>query len=290
MDFYNYTTGRDWTRQHAGRMPFLESPEQYYKEAMDSCLSRGEIQACAQFNSELNWELARRPYYNLWPSVIPLLTRLNLDLDARLIQLPMPSLCLRLPKENNPLTFDWKGEQRSIHCMLLSDINDKQGISILIDVGEHEFGFPVYTYRNFRRGEGLTVEAAIRELKIDWSAELGVIVPETLTMDCVRLCCTLCLLENDPSIISPDVLSADRAKYERTPEARFVDKARRRGKIGWDVGRSIEMIPHIRRPHPALVWTGHGRAVPKIIWRKGSVIHRDVVQKLPSGFLKPENK
>ena len=28
-------------------------------------------------------------------------------------------------------------------------------------------------------------------------------------------------------------------------------------------------MPHYRRPHPALVWTGHGRAVPRIVLRKG---------------------
>jgi len=33
-----------------------------------------------------------------------------------------------------------------------------------------------------------------------------------------------------------------------------------------------------------LVWTGHGRAVPRIVPRKGSVVHREVVEKVPSGF------
>ena len=76
--------------------------------------------------------------------------------------------------------------------------------------------------------------------------------------DCVRLCCSLCLLENDPSIISPDVLSKDRVKFEQTGDQKFVDKAHRRGKVGWDVGRHIEVSPHYRRPHMALVWTGSG--------------------------------
>ena len=44
------------------------------------------------------------------------------------------------------------------------------------------------------------------------------------------------------------------------------------------------MIPHYRRPHMALVWTGHGRAMPKIVPRRGSVVHREAVEKLPSGF------
>jgi hypothetical protein len=118
----------------------------------------------AQFLAQLR-EKARRPYYDMWP----MLTRLNLDLDSSLIQLPLPALCIRFPKDpgRNPFKFDWKGEE--------------------------------------------------------------------VTTDCVRLCCSLCLLENDPSIISPDVLADDRAKYEASGDQRYVDKARRRGKVGWDV-------------------------------------------------------
>lgn len=34
----------------------------------------------------------------------------------------------------------------------------------------------------------------------------------------------------------------------------------------------------------ALVWTGRGRAVPKVVPRRGSVVHRELVKKVPSGF------
>jgi hypothetical protein len=116
------------------------------------------------------------------------------------------------------------------------------------------------------------------------SADMGVQIPETLIDDCVRLCCSLCLLENDPSVIEPDVLTKDRDKFEASGDERYVDKAHRRGKIGWNVGRRIEVAPHYRRPHMALVWTGHGRTVPKIVPRRGSVVHRELVEKVPSGF------
>ena len=39
-----------------------------------------------------------------------------------------------------------------------------------------------------------------------------------------------------------------------------------------------------RRPHMTLVWTGHGRTVPRIVPRKGSVVHREVVEKVPMGW------
>ncbi len=36
-------------------------------------------------------------------------------------------------------------------------------------------------------------------------------------------------------MIEPDVLSKDRDKFETSGDARYVDKAHRRGKIGWNV-------------------------------------------------------
>ena len=175
--------------------------------------------------------------------------------------------------------------------MLLGEINDGKGISVLIDIGEvmPEIGFPIYSYRNFRRRDGLTVEHALGELKKDWSAELGIAIPDPLINDCVRLCCTLCLLGSDSEVISPDVLNDDRAKFEQTGDEKYVDKAHRRGKVGWDVGREIEVAPHYRRPHMALVWTGHGRALPRVVPRRGSIVHREVVEKVPSGFGGQEN-
>jgi len=218
-----------------------------------------------------------------------MLTRLNLDLDSSLIQLPVPALSVRFPKDKNALTFDWKGEAVQIRSILMGTINDGRGLSILIDVGEvvgdgKDFGVPIYTYRNFRRQKGLTVEEALGELGSDGFAELGVQIPNELVADCIRLCCSLCLLENDPSVIEPDVLSKDRGRFEGSGDQKYVEKAHRRGKVGWNVGRQIEVVPHFRRPHMALVWTGKGREVPRIVPRRGSVVHREVVEKLPSGF------
>lgn len=118
------------------------------------------------------------------------------------------------------------------------------------------------------------------------AADIGIPVPNSLIDDCVRLCCTLCLLENDPEIISPDVLADDRAKFDETGDQRYVEKARRRGKVGWGVGRRIEVIPHYRRPQMMLAWTGVGRAVPRVVPRRGSVVHREVVERVPSGFMR----
>jgi hypothetical protein len=285
MDFHNFTTLREATK----RSGVNETADDFYRTAYAEAVAQGSGQFYGQLHVEREWEQAHRPYYSVWPSIVPMLTRLKLDLDSNLIHLPLPALCVRFPKEKNPLTFDWQGTETPIRCMLMGEINEGRGLSILIDVGEmmgdsREFGIPIYTYRNFRREPGLTVEEALRELGINELAELGVQIPLELVTDCVRLCCSLCLLEDDPSVIEPDVLSKDRGKFEQSGDEKYIAKAHRRGKVGWNVGRRIEVAPHYRRPHMTLVWTGRGRAVPRVVPRRGSVVHRELVEKVPSGF------
>jgi hypothetical protein len=287
MDFHSYTTMRDWTRRVDPDDRPAQDIDQFYRRTLKDAVDMGSAQFFAQMLNERDWEKARRPYYNLWPSIIPMLTRLNLDLDSDLIRLPLPALCVRFPKEKNPLTFEWKEKEVPVRCIMMGDMNEGKGLSVLVDIGEvmGEIGVPIYTYRNFPRKPGLTVEQSLASLGTKGLfAEIGVQVPNSLILDCVRLCCSLCLLENDPSIISPDVLADDRAKFEANGDQKFVEKAHRRGKVGWNVGQQIEVAPHYRRPHMALVWTGHGRAVARIVSRRGSVVHREVVEKVPMGF------
>ena len=72
--------------------------------------------------------------------------------------------------------------------------------------------------------------------------------------NCLRLCVMLCLLADDPEVISPDVLASDRRKYEhRGSEHGYVDRAHRRGKVGRNVDQKIEVMPHFCRSHSNLV-------------------------------------
>ena len=93
---------------------------------------------------------------------------------------------------------------------------------------------------------------------------------------------------HDPELIIPDVLNKDRDKFLNANDElrlKLIDRAKRRGKFGFTLGRDLEKIPHVRRPHPALVWTGVGRKIPKIIMRAGSIVHREKIEKVPTGYL-----
>ena len=287
MDFFTYTTLRDWARRTTPEDRISNDIDAFYGKALHDAYQMGSGQFMGQMLNERDWEKSKRPYYNVWPAIVPMLTRLNLDLDSSLIRLPLPALCIRFPKDEakNPLKFDWKGKPVPIRCILMGYINNETAISLLMDIGETmPLGVPIYSYRNFPRKEGLTVEQSLAGLRGDKFSEIGIQMPNELVLDCVRLCCSLCLLENDPEVISPDVLADDRSKFDQSHDQKFVDKAHRRGKVGWDVGRHVEVMPHYRRPHMTLVWTGHGRAVPRIVPRKGSVVHREVVEKVPMGW------
>src|SRR5271157_939721 len=161
MDFFSYTTMRDWARRAMPEDRFTNDPDGFYSRVFADAARIHSGQLLGQGKNERDWERLRRPYYNVWPAIVPMLTRLDLDLDSSLIQIPLPTLCIRFPKdvEKNPLKFDWKRTTIPIRCILMGYINEETGISLLIDIGETMTGnVPICSYRNFPRRSGLTVE------------------------------------------------------------------------------------------------------------------------------------
>jgi len=125
---------------------------------------------------------------------------------------------------NNPLAFRWDDQPFEIRSILLIDIGETMENS--------PFQVPLFTYRNFPRREGMTVEQALASLGWGVTADMGVQIPETLIDDCVRWCCSLCLLENAPWVIELDVLSKDHNKFEASGDERYVDKFVTRTSLG----------------------------------------------------------
>ena len=118
--------------------------------------------------------------------------------NSDLIHLPMPSLCIRLPEDpaKNPLKFDWKGEHIHICSILMGDLYQGKSMSLFLDVGETLPGrYSAHPCLNFHRRPGLTVEQALANLAWVSIDEDSVAVPRALMTDCLRLCCTLCLLD-----------------------------------------------------------------------------------------------
>lgn len=292
MQFYEYKTTRDLFNK-LGKV--AESAEEFYKRQFQIAVKQFRSKSCAfQMVDERLWEMNNRPYYNVYPTIAPMLLNLSLKVDTSFIKLPFPAFCIRLT-EKSPLHFQWGGDDWHIRSILAGPSHLQAGGEIFngmvlwVDTGEVSAWFdgtpfPVHTYINLPLTKGMTLEESLNKLPWDPSATRSMMIPNEIRVACAKLVCTICLLDNNPELIEPDVLSADREKWEATRDPKYIEKAKRRHKFGFNVGRGIEVIPHVRRPHPALVWTEKGRTVPKIVMRRGSVIHFDKVKQVPTGF------
>jgi hypothetical protein len=107
--------------------------------------------------------------------------------------------------------------------------------------------------------------------------------------DLKRLGFSILLMERNPELFEPDILAKDLPQYnsaDAVGKQRLEDRAfRRRGQRGWHLGRKLETIPHYRRPHPALYWTGKGGKTPRVIFRSGAIVNREILTKVPTGRL-----
>jgi hypothetical protein len=246
------------------------------------------------------WKSDNKPYYLVYPKIFPALAGLDLSrVPAHSLassDAPM-HLLLRMPE--NAFVYDGL-ELRTVYVSVQriadsrdavteNEPSDDLGPDVVVglDFGETcDLGIlPIYTMRTFALGQN-SVTDQIREKSMHPSAQEGIVAPDDMIHDAVSLACAVRLLGSDPDLIEPDILSSDRDRYENAaPETRqrLIDKAQRRGKRGWRLGRAMSVSPHFRSAHPALVWTGTGRTIPKIVMRKGSVVHRKAVTKVPTG-------
>ena len=104
---------------------------------------------------------------------------------------------------------------------------------------------------------------------------------------------------NNPDLLQPISLSKDREKYEKTLDPKLIDKAKRRGVFGFDVGKIFEdeeqieenmkraggtVAPHYRKSHLAWQPHGPGNSLRKLILKKGSHVNLDKAKKVPMGY------
>lgn len=294
MKFHDYQTHYSFYKKmgffNAHMMPWQE----WYINTLKNAVASNDRVSTSLLKMEYNWCSDLQPYYNIWPAVIPTLLRLNLALSTSYLKPPKQDLLIRLPVEKNPIYFEWNNKRYDIRTILMTEIAIVQkgcpGVGMWIDFGEEIEGHPILSYRNISCDGKNSLEDEVEMLPMHWGETVGIQMPIETTKNCIRLCCTLCLLENDPEVITADVLNKDKVKFENTGDEKFIEKARRRGKVGWDIGKKITVSPHYRIPHSCLFWTGEGHAIPIIKIRAGTIVHRKIVETIPTGHLMLEEK
>ncbi len=230
--------------------------------------------------------LERKPYYRVYPSLVTPFVRLDLakvtcsslqmptGLSSLLIQLPShPSLKVQTQALQNVLiTFDERQQDATkwLNVFIQSTRNDSEG--------------PYNSIFRFEKSDATILEM-VRSIteRVSIGSAQGQPALEVLEAG-LKVMAVCLLLEDDPQLIVPEVLTDDQRRWEETLDPKYVQKAHNRGKIGWTIGREYEVIPHWRRPHLARVWTGKGRSIPKVVMRAGAIVHRKQVESIPTGF------
>lgn len=247
-----------------------------YKAAVDSAEDRLEH---LSLYSEAHWWESSRPYYNVFPSMLDSLSKLNID------KLPFSVFH---PQRERFLAIQFPVDYETF------------GIAAIL-VGFHEW--PI----------GCSVSVRLQHTNVDTLH--GVNTPDTtdLVFNCTseysespvgnaelkgqwnsaadwarKIVYSVLLMEHDPDFFEPHVLTADQTKFDnaKSEEHRqaLINKAvKKRGRRGYVIGRQMETIPHFRRPHPALRWTGKGGKIPKVVMVKGSIVHRSKLTQVPTG-------
>lgn len=295
MQFYKYSSLWGLIKQKnlkglfSDRAQFLE----FYSKTAEM---QGNPFAYRRAILEQSWEGLERPYYNIFPAIVPMLLNLRLDIPCSMLRnISIEPIEVRLPEDADIPGLVWaEGRVKSL-IMGIQPVPKEVGADELIpgmvmayDIGEiGEDGCPVMSFRFFPLRDDMTVEEAAKLLPSHKSAEEGVVVPEDVRTAILRLCACIALIDSDSDIITPDILNRDKDKWDKASEAQRAEILRRsrdRGKYGWNIGALIEYAPHYRRPHPALVRVGKGRTLTRIVMRKGSVVHRGKLTSVPSGF------
>lgn len=223
------------------------------------------------------WKKEHCPYYRVYPGVMEALLKLNLSklLDVDLCSLPfgLKTLSIEIPKDY------W--EELGCTAVIIADYEKYYGV----------------THQGLNKDYGFNL-INLTTLKDDIKRY------NKFTNQFTKLIFGVLAIGENPDIVKPVVLRADEQKYQLTGDEKYIEKARRRGVIGFDIGEAIptkaqikKMIeenelaieqgrkrPHIRLACLALVHTGKGRAIPKIIKRKGCFVNRDLLTKIPQGF------
>ena len=292
MQFHNHETLWESLRNNPEINLHYKSHERFYEEICDAMIVKGEAQidenTLSQMCIDKCWYSETRPYYKVWPSFAEALSKVTLDVQVQSLEVPDMTVCIRFACGREPQVNGAKLQS----IMVARDVpfcleTKKEGPPLILVWPTIVFEGEKYggTVWAFMAGDPMTIDERIKEFKILHDDE----VAKAFRLS-VRFSIATLLLAKDESYIEPEVLSADQEKYQKTNDPKYIDKARRRGVVGWSIGREFESCPHFRRPHFALYHTGKGRSIPKILPVKGTIVHRSKMTQVPTGHIMPNGQ
>lgn len=205
------------------------------------------------------WYECVRPYYKVYPCIVDSLCKLKLDFNCECPDIPEGIISIRFAEGHEPKA---KNGNRIASLLVSKVLAFDKGEKLLIQVTVKDDPDLNYRFCFDTNDESKTIQ----ELLDDPKSELA---RREIAVLAVRIALTVCMLADDPEIITPDVLSDQQGRFDKEADEKWKmrarEKAKNKGVFGWSVGKNIEVTPHFRRPHFAIRHTGQGRKIPKIV-------------------------
>lgn len=253
------------------------SYESVYRREIDFVDPKYQF-AIARMKSELVWYRSKRPYFNVHPYIEKKLLELSDDINMSELSLPYQAIEVRTKKT-------------TVFMATLKDL-----FLFVMELGNgvyQEIAVPrLYTIKQ-------TIDLPSTLVAEHWNPTGDATFPNELVRSAIFICAGTCMLANDKSIVTPVVLNKHRKDSMTDDEmADYSERAiKRTGRIGFDVGRNIERMKasaHYRNGCFAKYYVGKNHELyppnaivdkcPIIKWRSGSVVNKDVVPSVPTGF------
>lgn len=259
-----------------------------------------------QLHGETHWVDNGRPYYDVYPAIHEAFMRVDLShVKCEDVRLPVPHLVLRFP-----VGKELMGKVQSV---LISDLELPFNCDILkknVAVDSKHPQDPGKTGRVFSIAinDGSIEDVNIRihahtltNMVFTDGLSLGDIVDlspqarftadeldEDMIRGVIKLIVAICLIGKDPDIVDELCLTDDQRKFDEgdiETRRKLLEKAARRGKIAWAVGRHVEIAPGFRRPHFGFRWCGVGRTALRLRPISGCIVKRKLITEVPTGEL-----
>lgn len=259
---------------------------------------------------ELVWVEEGKPFYNVWPVACEIAQGIDLSkVDLSTLRPPFHALLCRLP------------EQNSQGIELPSAGDELLGAYFIFENGDagedNDFMSPIYNpfstagrqrlreiHESGHAGVGMRAylynleEEYVHNSQVWLDLPSGKVPDEHETHDrwpdvsefIKKLLVMVCLIDQDSELLSRVVLKRDQEKLEAGSDEKLLEKAvqraKRNGINGWDLGKTLERIPHYRRPHFARRYLKEGdKLVARLRPIRGSVVNRKKIEEIPTGYL-----
>jgi len=273
----------------------------------DSTLAANDKRVRIAFDTSMfYWKFDDRPYFSIYPKIVDALLKTKLDVTVDSLHFPTTSdnLLIRFAKgyeldgiietlfvavgvsgEEKDPNF---GEKAAIHIVATRTDGN---LELLVCVTDRNTHLQQLMDENAKEPSHIDPGVQVDPISMDkqWKHHM---------VQAFKIALGICLLDPDPDLIVPDILESDRSKLDETidPERmlQLAEKAKRRGKFGWIVGEctdekeGAEVSAHYRRGHWGFRWAGVGKCRLKWTKIKSSIIHRDKITRVPTGYLDKE--